>query len=125
MTNNQNKFSGIKYNVISTEKESIKNVFIFCVFTKVKSSSPRVGFNVITFLSNRFPVVTSITDPVHDIKVVSLFPQYFSHTYGVNENTKININVTNLVDFMYYINTYFASSNNYNDDILYIFHGLR
>ena len=125
MTNYNKKISGIKYNVISTEKEDIKNVFIFCMFTKVKSSSPRAGFNVITFLSNRFPVVTSITDPVHDIKVVSLFPHYFSHTYGVNENTKININVTNLVDFMYYINTYFSSSNYYNEDILYIFHGFR
>jgi hypothetical protein len=125
MTNKNNKISGNKYNVIQTEKEDIKNVFIFCIFKRVKSSSPRVGFNVITFLSNRFPVVTSITDPVHNIVVVSLFPQYFSHTYGVNENTKINIIVKNIADFMSYTYNAFASGNYIHDDTLYIFHGFR
>jgi hypothetical protein len=126
MTNNNNKkmITGIKSKGINIEKHigDIKNVFIFCLFKKVESSSPRMGYNAITFLSNKFPVITSVTGSLPTIRVVSLFPEYFYKTYGVIDNS--NIKVLNLVQFMFIIDSSRSGKLDLNNQ-LYVFHGFR
>jgi hypothetical protein len=126
MKNKKNKiFSGIKSNSFNIEKDvgDIQNVFIFCIFNLVKSSFPRIGYNAITLLSSRFPVVTSEIDSLRVIIVVSLFPDYFSRTYAVTDNS--NIKVLNLVQFISHIDAYFTNSNFELCSNLYVFHGFR
>jgi hypothetical protein len=127
MTNNNNKkmITGIKSKGIYMGKNvgDIQNVFIFCLFKKIESSSPRLDYNVITFLSNKFPYITNDSKPRQVITVVSLFPDYFYKAYGVIDNS--NINVLSLVQFMFYISDSFKSDEFDLNNLFFVFHGFR
>jgi hypothetical protein len=125
MTNKNNKISGNESKVVYMGKDvfDINDVYVYCIFKFVKSSSSRVSFNAITFLSNRVPNLTKLSAANKTVIVVSLFPQYFSHPYDVKDDGKIIF--INLFKFISDINNVFTPNyhNLYNDQVLYIFHG--
>jgi len=125
MTNNNNKISGNESKVVYMGKDvfDIHDVYVYCIFKFVKSSSSRVSFNAITFLSNRVPNLIKLSAANKTVIVVSLFPHYFSHPYDVKDDGKIIF--INLFQFISDINNVFTPDyhNLYNDQVLYIFHG--
>ena len=125
MTNYNKKVSGNESKVVYMGKDvfDIQDTYVYCMFKFVKSSSPRVSFNAITFLSNKVPDLTKLSDANKFVIVVSLFPHYFSHPYDVKDDG--NILFINLFKFISNINNVFTPNyhNLYNDEVLYIFHG--